>query len=90
MGSMVVRNIPDDALKAFKEKAKADGKSAEQLLREMIGNMTRPSGTELVRLSRQLRAMSPPKDMEETVRLMEDVRRERDARPGIPGVPDDR
>jgi plasmid stability protein len=90
MGSMVVRNIPDDVLRAFKERAKADGKSAEQLLREMIGNTTRPSGTELVRLSRQLRSMSPRRDMEETLRLMEDVRQERDARPEIPDLPDDR
>jgi len=33
---MVVRNIPDDVLQCFKEQAKADGKSAEQLAREAI------------------------------------------------------
>lgn len=36
MGSMLIRNIPDDVLARFKAKAKADGKSAEQLAREAI------------------------------------------------------
>lgn len=29
MGSMVIRNIPDDILRRLKEQAKAEGKSAE-------------------------------------------------------------
>jgi predicted nucleic acid-binding protein/plasmid stability protein len=43
MASMVIRNIPDDVLKRFKERAKTDGKSAEHLAREAIAEKAQPS-----------------------------------------------
>lgn len=46
MASMVIRNIPDDVLKRFKERAKADGKSAEQLAREAIAEKAMPARDE--------------------------------------------
>lgn len=78
MGSMVVRNIPDDVLKRLKNRAKADGKSAEQFLREMITESDRPSREELVRSSDEIRAMSPKIDLETALQIMEEARAERD------------
>lgn len=36
MAQMLVRNIDDAVAERFKQRAKADGKSAEQVLRELI------------------------------------------------------
>ena len=41
MGSMVIRNIPDDVLRRLKERAAEAGKSTEQMAREAI---TREAG----------------------------------------------
>ena len=41
MGSMVIRNIPDEIVERFKARAKANGQSAEQLARDVI---TREAG----------------------------------------------
>ena len=36
MAQIVVRSIDDELMRRFKERAKADGKSAEQAVRELI------------------------------------------------------
>ena len=43
---MVIRNIPDDVLRRFKERARAESKSAEQLAREVIAEKARPATEE--------------------------------------------
>ena len=90
MASMVVRNIPDDVLKRFKERAKADGKSAEQLAREAIAEKAKPSREEVIRRIDAIRARSKPTDLQTTLRLMQEAREERDARPYDPALDDDR
>jgi len=42
MAQMLVRNIRDDVAERFKARARAEGKSAEQLLRELITKYSRP------------------------------------------------
>lgn len=64
----------------IKNRAKADGESAEQLLREMITESARPSREELVRWSNE---MSPKIDLETALRIMEEARAERDEGPYI-------
>jgi plasmid stability protein len=81
MASMVVRNIPDDVLQRFKERARADGKSAEQLAREAIAEKAKPSREEIVRRMAEIRSRSKPVDLETALRFMEETRQERDARP---------
>ncbi len=41
MAQIVVRSIDDELMRRFKERAKADGKSAEQAVRELIENAAR-------------------------------------------------
>ncbi|MBN9069874.1 MAG: FitA-like ribbon-helix-helix domain-containing protein [Rhizobiaceae bacterium] len=89
MASMVVRNIPDDVLQRFKERAKADGKSAEQLAREAIEEKAKPSREEVIRRIDAIRARSKPVDRATAERLWEEHRRERDARPFDPIFGDD-
>lgn len=90
MASMVIRNIPDDVIERLKEQAKAEGKSAEQLGREALAEKARPSRAEVIRRIDAIRAMSKPVDLETTLRIMEEARAERDARPNVPGLEDDR
>ncbi|MCR5859288.1 hypothetical protein [Mesorhizobium sp. J428] len=90
MASMVIRNIPDDVMERFKERARAAGKSAEQLAREAIAEKGAVSRTELIREAEKIRARSKPVDLETTLRIMQEARDERDARPYLPDVDDDR
>ena len=46
MGSMVIRNIPDDVLRRLKERAAEAGKSTEQMAREAITREARMSREE--------------------------------------------
>jgi plasmid stability protein len=86
---MVIRNIPDDVLDRLKERAKVEGKSAEQLGREALAEKAKPSRQELIRRIDAIRARSKPVDLETALRIMEEARAERDARPYIPGLDDD-
>jgi plasmid stability protein len=90
MASMVIRNIPVDVLKRFKERACADGKSAEQLAREAIAEKAKPSREELFRRMDEIRSHSKRIDRATAVRLMEEAREERNSRPILPDVGDDR
>lgn len=87
MASMVIRNIPDDVMRRFKERAKADGKSAEELGREAIVEKAKPSREEIIRRMDEIRARSKPVDAETMRRIMREAREERDARPDLPDVP---
>lgn len=85
MGSIVIRNIPDDVLKRLKDRAKAEGKSAEQLAREALSEKAKPSREEIMREAARIRAMSPPVDLETTLRVQEQLRAELEARGPRPG-----
>jgi plasmid stability protein len=88
MASMVVRNIPDDVLQRFKERARADGKSAEQLAREAIAEKAKPSREEIIRRIDTIRAQSKRTSGKE---IVDSIRSDRDNDLGrqIPGLSDD-
>ena len=90
MGSMVIRNIPDDVLDRFKARAKSQDKSAEQMAREVITKEAGMTKEEAWAEIDRIRARSKPVDLETALRIMEEAREERDARPNIPGLDDDR
>ena len=90
MASMVIRNIPDDILNRLKERAKAEGKSAEQLGREALADKARPSREQIIKEIDAIRSLSKPIDLETTLRIMREARDERDARPFASGLEDDR
>ncbi len=77
MASMVIRNIPDDVMERFKERARAAGKSAEQLAREAIVEKGKPSHEEAWARIDALRAQTKRID---DVDLVEEIRREREER----------
>ena len=90
MASMVIRNIPDDLMARVKEQAKREGKSAEQIGREALAEKMKPSREELIRRMAEIRSRSKPVDLETTLRIMREAREERDARPYLPDLDDDR
>jgi plasmid stability protein len=90
MASMVIRNIPDDVMDRFKARAKAAGKSTEQLAREAIAEKGAVSREELFREADRIRAMSKPVNLATALRIMQEARDERDARPYLPDLDDDR
>lgn len=90
MASMVIRNIPDDVMDRFKARAKAAGKSTEQLARETIAESGGASRLEAWARIDEIRASSKPADLETALRIMQEARDERDARPYLPDLDDDR
>jgi plasmid stability protein len=89
MASMVIRNIPDDVFERFKQQARIEGKSAEQLAREAVAEKAKPSREEIMRRMDEIRSRSQPVSLETALRIMEEARAERDARPHTPGLDDD-
>lgn len=88
MASMVIRNIPDDVLERFKQRARAEGKSAEQLARETIAEKGMPPREELIRRIDEIRASTKRVS---GVDIVAEIRRDRDTNLGkdIPGLDDD-
>lgn len=89
MGSMVIRNLPDDVVESFKARAKAKGQSAEQLARDVITREAGMTRDEAWAAIDAIRARSKPVDLETALRIMNEAREERDARPFLPGGIDD-
>ena len=76
MGSMVIRNIPDDVLMRLKEKARIEGKSAEQFAREALAEKAKPSREEIIRRMDEIRALSKPVSGQA---IIDEIRRDRDS-----------
>ena len=89
MGQILVRNIDDDVLERFRQQAKREGKSAEQLAREAIAEKAKPSREEILRRMDEIRSRSKPVDLETARRLWAEHVRERDSRPFDPNFPDE-
>lgn len=60
MGQILVRNIEDDVLERFRQQAKREGKSAEQLAREAIQAKAKPSREEILNELAELRSRTKP------------------------------
>ena len=85
MGSMVIRNIPDDVLARLKEKARIEGNSAEQFVREALAEKAKPSREQIAREIDAIRASTVPTSGEE---INDEIRRDRDDNLGrrFPGL----
>ncbi|RJG45412.1 MULTISPECIES: hypothetical protein [unclassified Mesorhizobium] len=78
MGSMVIRNIPDDVVESFKARAKANGLSAEQLARDVITREAGMTREEAWATIDSIRAKSKPVDLNTALKIMEEARLDRD------------
>jgi plasmid stability protein len=60
MGQLLIRNIPDDVLEAFKHRANSEGIATETLARRVIAQTaSRPDVKAAIARMRELRAMTP-------------------------------
>jgi plasmid stability protein len=82
---MVIRNIPDDVLARLKDKARVEGKSAEQLAREALAEKAKPSREQIIREIDAVRASTEPTSGEE---INDEIRWDRDQNLGrsFPGL----
>jgi plasmid stability protein len=89
MASMVIRNIPDDVLERFRQRAKSAGKSAEQLAREAIAEKAAPDRAEIIRRIDEIRASTKRVS---GLDIIEEIRRDRETSLGKddPETGDDR
>jgi plasmid stability protein len=88
MSQMVVRNIPDDVMARFKKSAKALGKTTEAYARQVIEENAGASREEIIKEIDAIRAKTVPVDLQTTLKIMEEVRSERDARPNLAEIDD--
>jgi plasmid stability protein len=56
MGQLLIRNVPDETIATFKQKAELNGRSLEQELRELLERNQPFTSEERVALSRSYRA----------------------------------
>ncbi len=75
MAQMIVRNLDDAIADRFKAKARAAGKSAEQLLRELVENAAQPDIADVLRDLDAVRETTRDKAVADPV---ESIRRDRD------------
>jgi len=90
MASMVIRNIPDDVLERFRQRAEADGKSTEEFAREVIAEKGKMSREEAIRRADEIRASTRRVDAATWQKIWDEHIAERDARPYDPTFDDDR
>ena len=85
MASMVIRNIPDEAVRDFKAKAKAHGKSTEQMARELIVREAGMSSDEAWAALDRIREHSKPVSGQQ---IIDQIRWDRENNLGrkIPGI----
>lgn len=59
MGQILVRNLPDRVIRAFKDRAKIKGSSLEQEIRELIESHAGLTPAEKMAISRDIRSRQP-------------------------------
>lgn len=72
MAQMLVRNIDDAVAERFKARAKAEGKSAEQVLRELIADYGRDRKAEALARLAELRETIGPVTLDPVAIIRED------------------
>ena len=81
MGQVVIRNIDNRVLERLKAQARAQRKSLEQSLRDLLTEAAKPSRAELLADLERIRAMTPPRKPGATYPTAEElIREERDKR----------
>jgi antitoxin FitA len=60
MGQVLIRNLPDDVIETYKEKARLAGTSLEQYLRDLMQRHAPFTPQERVAFADEIRAMSTP------------------------------
>ena len=81
VGQVIIRNIEDRVLERLKARARAQRKSLEQSLRDLLTEAAKPSRAELLADLERIRAMTPTRQPGPTYPTAEElIREDRDTR----------
>jgi plasmid stability protein len=72
LADILVRNVDDRIVHAMKRRARESGRSMNDVARDLLETVERPSPRDLVEMSRRIRAMSGPFTDDSTVLIRED------------------
>lgn len=73
MAQVLIRDLPDDLVDRFKERARSRGQSLEAHLREVLEESVRGDREEFLRFAREMRERSGPQTTDST-QLIRDSR----------------
>jgi antitoxin FitA len=59
MGQVLIRNVPDDTIDSYKQRAELNGRSLEQELRDLLERNKTFTAEERVALSRRFHSQNP-------------------------------
>jgi antitoxin FitA len=74
MGQILVRNVPDETIAALKGRAKANGHSLEQEIRNLLEQHRPYTPEERLSVARRFQAMTPPGPRTSVVDLIREDR----------------
>ena len=74
MRQVLIRNVNEDVLRTLKDRASSQGKSLEQLLRDILCDAAEPNAARRLALADRIRDLTPPGAQSDSTRL---VRRDR-------------
>jgi plasmid stability protein len=77
MADVTIRDVDDDALRRLEERAARDGRTLEEVLRQIVSEAGRPQRADLIREMDEIRARQPVPILDDSTDL---IRRDRDAR----------
>ena len=77
MAQVVIRNIDDGVMERLRQRAKAQRRSLEQTLRDILAEAARPGRVEIMAEMARIRAMTPKRLRTDSAKL---IRRDRDRR----------
>lgn len=75
MAQVLIRNLDDSVLRSLKERAAAEGKSLEQLLREIVSRAAGPDTARRLALADRIRALTPRGRQPDSTKLVRADRR---------------
>jgi plasmid stability protein len=77
MADVTIRDVDDEALRRLQERAGREGRTVEDVLRQLVAEAGRPSRADLLREMDEIRSRQPVRILDDSTDL---IRRERDAR----------
>jgi plasmid stability protein len=76
MANLTIRNVEDETVEALKRRAKANRRSVEEELRQILADAVRPTASiDLRVLAEQIAAMTPDVPQTDSVDLLREDRR---------------
>lgn len=74
MAQVLVRNLDDQVVERLRQRAKAEGKSLEQALRDLLTEAARPDREEILAEMDRIRAMTPAVPQTDSAELIREDR----------------